>query len=80
MPSSFFEGAKGFNIRNMNVDNVCGDYTDLRHTTIQETETDQEFYDQSGAVGVVNGRGKLSGTINYEGAQPPTKTRKSRRE
>ncbi|TEB28236.1 hypothetical protein FA13DRAFT_1735868 [Coprinellus micaceus] len=78
MTSSFFEGAKGFNIRNMNVDNVCGDYTDLRHTTIQETETDQEFYDQSGAVGVVNGRGKLSGTINYEGAQPPTKTRKSR--
>jgi hypothetical protein len=80
MPSSYFEGAKGFSVRSMNVDNVDGNYTDLRHSSIQETEIDQEFYDQAGAVGIVNGRGRLTGTINHGGGPQATKTRKGRRE
>ncbi|KAJ3512960.1 hypothetical protein NMY22_g15180 [Coprinellus aureogranulatus] len=74
MPS-YFERARDFNVGEMRVENIKGNYTTEHHTNIHEEEVGRETYDQEGAVGVVNGRGRFSGTINHGGNPPKARQR-----
>lgn len=64
----------------MDIENVDGDYTDRVHEEIQEEDVGQVHYDQTHAVGVVNGDGDFAGTIIRGGRRKDGNKRQTRSE